>query len=187
MRIISAILLWVSGWKIKGSFPADIKKCVIISAPHTSGWDFFYGRIGTYYLRVTHLKFMIKKEMFKFPLGGLLKALGAIPVDRKANNNTIIAIDKMFNENENFRLIITPEGTRKLNKNWKKGFYHIALSAKVPIVMSYVDYRKKEGGIGPVLYPTGNYEEDFKIITDFYKTKTAKYPENYNLSPQHQK
>jgi 1-acyl-sn-glycerol-3-phosphate acyltransferase len=186
-KFLAKIFLKIIGWKITGEMPAGLKKCVLIAAPHTSGWDFLIGRAGFYSKGVRKIKFLIKKEMFKFPLGGIIKSLGAIPVDRSRNNNAIIAIGKMFSENENFLLMITPEGTRKYTDNWKKGFYHIAETAGVPIVLTYVDYGKKEGGIGPALYPSGNYEEDFKIITDFYKSKTAKFPENFNLSPQYNK
>ncbi|MFA4851267.1 MAG: lysophospholipid acyltransferase family protein [Bacteroidales bacterium] len=183
LKLISRIYLKLIGWKITGSFPEGLKKCVIIAAPHTSNLDFIIGRAGFYNLGIKRISFLIKKEMFKFPLGSIIKTLGGIPVDRGRSNNMVIAISKMFKEKENLFLIITPEGTRKYVENWKKGFYHIAINAKVPIVLSYVDYGKKEGGIGPVLYPTGNFEEDFKFIEDFYRTKTAKYPEMFNLSP----
>ncbi|MFH0865923.1 MAG: lysophospholipid acyltransferase family protein [Bacteroidota bacterium] len=182
MKTFSKIILWIFGWKIKGTLPPDLKKCVIIAAPHTSMWDFFYGRLGCYSKGICKINFMIKKEMFRFPLGGLLKWLGAIPVDRSKNSNTVIWISKMFYERESFMLLVTPEGTRKYVENWKRGFYHIAQNAKVPIVLGYVNYKKKEGGFGPVFYPTGNYAEDLKKIQEFYLDKTAKFPENFNLS-----
>jgi len=186
-KFLSLLFLKIIGWKIVGEMPVGLKKCILIAAPHTSGWDFLIGRAGFYSLGIRKIKFLIKQEMFKFPLGFFIKSMGAIPVDRSRNTNAINAIGKMFAENENFLLMITPEGTRKYTTNWKKGFYHIAETAGVPIVLTFVDYAKKEGGIGPTLYPSGNYDEDFKIITDFYKSKTAKFPENFNLSPQHRK
>jgi 1-acyl-sn-glycerol-3-phosphate acyltransferase len=175
------------GWTIKGSLPEGLKKAVVISAPHTSMWDFIIGRIAFYSFGIYNINFLIKKEMFKFPVGGLLRSLGAIPIDRGKNNTTIQIVSKMFEEKENFLLLITPEGTRGYARQWKKGFYHFAEKAKVPIVMTYIDYGKKEGGIGPVLYPTGDFDADFKIITDFYRGMTAKYPENFNLSAQYLK
>lgn len=187
LKFLSLLFLKIIGWKITGEMPVGLKKCILIAAPHTSGWDFLIGRAGFYSLGIRKIKFLIKQEMFKFPLGFFIKSMGAIPVDRSRNTNAINAISKMFAENENFLLMITPEGTRKYTTNWKKGFYYIAETAGVPIVLTFVDYAKKEGGIGPTLYPSGNYEEDFKIITDFYKSKTARYPENFNLSPQHRK
>ena len=84
------------------------------------------------------------------------------------------------------QLIITPEGTRKYTDRWKKGFYHIAMKAQKPIYLAWLDYEKKQGGSGPIFYPTGNYEEDIKKIEEFYRDKVAKYPENFNLSKQYQ-
>jgi 1-acyl-sn-glycerol-3-phosphate acyltransferase len=182
MKTFSRIILWLLGWKITGGIPAEVKKCVIIAAPHTSMWDFFYGRLGFYSKGVYKVHFMIKKEIFKFPLGALLKWLGALPVDRSKNNNTVIWISKKFLESPTFMLLVTPEGTRKRVENWKRGFYHIAQNAKVPIVIGYVDYKNKKAGMGPVFYPTGNYETDLKEIQEFYLDKTAKYPENFNLT-----
>ena len=184
-KLISRIYLKLTGWTIKGVLPGDIKKAIFIAAPHTSGWDFIIGRAGFYSLGIKKVSFLIKKEMFKFPISSIIKSMGAIPIDRGKNNNTIQIVCKMFEEKENLLLLLTPEGTRKYTEHWKKGFYFIAAEAKVPIVLTYVDYAKKEGGIGPVLYTTGNFEKDFKFITDFYRTKSAKYPENFNLSPQY--
>jgi len=186
-KIISKLYLKIIGWEIKGSIPADIKKAVVISAPHTSQWDFVIGRAAFYSMGVTTIHFMIKKEMFRFPQGALLRSLGAIAVDRGKSNAVLLAIHRMFENREDFLLLITPEGTREYTANWKRGFYQIAMNEKAPIVLSYIDYAKKEGGIGPVIYPTGNYDEDFKLICDFYKDKSAKYPEKFNLSAQYKK
>jgi 1-acyl-sn-glycerol-3-phosphate acyltransferase len=187
MKTISKILLWISGWEVKGSIPPEVKKCLIIAAPHTSMWDFFYGLLGFYCKGIYKVHFMIKKEMFKFPLGWLLKSLGAVPVDRGKNNNTVVCITKFFNERESFKLLVTPEGTRKYVEKWKKGFYLIAQNAKVPIVLGYLDYKKKECGMGPLFYPTGNYENDLKEIQKFYLDFTAKFPKNYCFSEQYKK
>ena len=183
-KIISFIYFKCTGWQIKGHLPAGLKKCVIIAAPHTSMMDFVIGRLGFYRIGLKKVSFLIKKELFKFPIGLLLKAFGGIPVDRGKKNNTITLISKMFVEKQDLLLLIAPEGTRKLVKNWKKGFYHIAVNVNVPIVLSFIDYKKKEAGIGSVLYPTGNYENDLKFIEDYYRNITAKYPENFNLSAE---
>jgi len=182
IKLIFRIYIRLIGWKIKGSLPEGIKKCVIIAAPHTSIRDFIIGRAAFYSMGINKISFLIKKEMFTFPLGVLIKTLGGIPIDRSNSGNMVNVIGKMFKEKESLLLIITPEGTRKYVENWKKGFYLIAQQAEVPIVLSYVDYEKKEGGIGTILHPTGNYEEDLKVIQEFYKDKTAKYPEMFSLS-----
>lgn len=183
MKLLSKWYLKKIGWKINGTMPDDIKKCVIIAAPHTSNYDFVIGRAGFYVMGIKKVKFLIKKELFFFPLGPILKSMGGYPVDRK-QNTVIKDTTADFNRKDSFFLLITPEGTRKRVKVWKKGFYHIALSAKVPIVLSYIDYGRKEGGIGPIIYPSGDFEKDFQIITNFYKDKTAKFPENFNLTPK---
>lgn len=184
MKYISKLILKMMGWKINGNFPQDIKKCVLIAAPHTSNWDFVIGRAAFYIFGIKGIKFLIKKEFFFFPVGILLKSMGAIPVDRSSKNNTVVKIGHKFDEYNIFRVLITPEGTRSRVKEWKKGFYYIAQHANVPIVLCYVDYGKKEGGIAPfVINPSGNYAKDMEKIEDFYRNITAKYPENFNLTP----
>ena len=185
INFICSILLKLMGWKVVGSYPSEVKKCILIAAPHTSMWDFILGRIAFYRFNIK-VKFLIKIELFKFPFGGLLKALGGIPVNRGKKNNMVDYVADLFDKNEKLIIVITPEGTRKYNAHWKKGFYFIAQKANVPIVMAFIDYAKKEGGIGKVLYPSGDFEADLKIIEDFYRGVNAKYPELYNLSEMYQ-
>ncbi|MDR0971576.1 MAG: lysophospholipid acyltransferase family protein [Bacteroidales bacterium] len=186
MKRFARFLLWLFGWKLVGEAQKEMQKCVFIEAPHTSMWDFVWGRLGLWQLGV-NVRFFIKKEMFFFPLGGILKALGGIPIDRKKSTKMVDQVVEMFNRSDRFCILITPEGTRKYTENWKKGFYFIAQKANVPIFLGYLDYEKKEGSGGKIFYPTGNYEEDILIIKDYYKDKVAKYPENFNLSKQYQK
>ena len=180
LYLISKLILKLAGWKIIGSFPKDLKKCVVVMAPHTSMWDFVWGRLAYWVFRVK-VKFLIKKESFETFYGGLLRWAGGIPVDRKNSTNMVEQIARMFSQHKSFYVTITPEGTRKYNANWKKGFYYIALRAQVPIALGFLDYEKKEGGIGKIFMPTGNFEEDFKIIEDFYRGIKGKFPENFNL------
>jgi 1-acyl-sn-glycerol-3-phosphate acyltransferase len=184
MRWLGTILLHIMGWRVTHPMPQGIKKAVIIMAPHTSNWDFVMGRLG-FASQSINAKFIIKKESFFFPLGIILRWLGAVPVDRGFSTGTIKKITHLMEKSDSFLLLITPEGTRKLVRNWKKGFYFIAQQAHVPIVMGFLDYKTKTGGLGPVLYPSGNYEADLKIIEEFYKDKQARHPENFNLSPQY--
>jgi 1-acyl-sn-glycerol-3-phosphate acyltransferase len=183
MKIIGKFLFYVIGWKIVGSIPKSIKKCVIIAAPHTSNLDFYLGRIAYWALGVP-VKFLIKKEAFENPLGGLLVKMGGIPVDRKKSTNLVDQVAAIFDQYDVLNVVVTPEGTRKLVPNWKRGFYYIALKAQVPIVLGFVDYKNKEGGFGPVIYPSGDYDKDIIEIEAFYKKKTARHPELFNLSPQ---
>lgn len=182
MRLLSRFLLWLWGWKIIGDTPVE-KKYIIIVAPHTSMWDFVIGRIG-FYEKGINVNVLIKKELFWFPLGYIIKAFGGIPVERSRNNSTVEYVCKIFRQRDEIVLGIAPEGTRKKVTNWKRGFYHIAMRADVPVYLGYIDYKQKIGGVGPRMILTGNYQEDFKQIELFYSDKSAKFPENFNLTPE---
>lgn len=166
------------GWKINSVIPAGMKKCVIAAAPHTSNWDFVLGRLAYWDMGIK-AKFLIKKEVFRFPFKWLIIKMGGIPVDRKKSNKMVEQVVELFHQSDSFYLVITPEGTRKPVKHWKKGFYYIALNAGVPIALGYVDYARKEGGVGKVIIPNGNIDEQMKEIMEFYRDKTAKHPEKF--------
>ncbi len=146
MRNISRFIYFITGWKAVGYVPKEITKAVFLVAPHTSTLDFYIGRLYCWINRLP-MKVMVKKEAFKGPLGSLLKKVGGMPIDRSKTSNKVNQIVRMFNENDNMLLTIAPEGTRKLNPNWKMGFYYIALQAKVPILLSFIDYEKKQRGL----------------------------------------
>jgi len=181
-KSLGRFALKVMGWKLVGEIPEGVDKCVIPVAPHTCIEDFILGRLA--YCSVDKpVKFLIKKEFFDNPiLRPLLKKLGGIPVDRSRSNNTVTQVAALFKEYDTLNIVITPEGTRKLVHHWKKGFYYIAEKAHVPIVLGFIDFKKKELGFGPMFYPSGNFDEDWKIMEKFYRGITAKYPERYNLS-----
>ena len=165
-----------------GDIPQGINRAVLVVAPHTSNWDGYYGLLFCFVKRIP-IKFVIKKEVLFFPLNLILHQMGAIPVDRKIKNeatrrgNIVQTMANMLREQASLFLIIAPEGTRRRVKRWKKGFYYIAMQANVPLIMSYIDYQKKHIGIGFVLYPTGNFDQDLQRIQDFYKDKVGKYPD----------
>lgn len=186
MKYIAWIIMRLAGWKTNAVLPEDIKKAIILSAPHTSTKDFIWGRLS-FSIKGIKPNIMIKKESFYFPLGIFLKWWGGVPVDRLNSQNAIKKITDMFAEKERMYLVITPEGTRKLTKQWKKGFYFIAVKANIPIYTGYIDYKKKETGLGMLFYPTGDYEKDIETIQDFYiqNNFTAKFPEDYYLSPMY--
>lgn len=181
MSNIARFLLRLMGWNIYTRVPLDIKKAVIIMAPHTSNWDFIIGRLG-FYLHHLRPKILIKREAFRPPLGAVLRCMGGIPVDRGQSQNTVKKITREFEAHDEFHLLITPEGTRRRVKKWKRGFYFIALHAKVPILLAFLDYRRKEGGIGMMIHPSGDFEADFRIIEEFYRGKHARHPDKFNLS-----
>ncbi len=177
-KFLSHVIFKLAGWKVKGRIPKDVLKCMMIAAPHTSNWDLFYARCAFYIMGV-ELRFTIKKEAINWPiLGSWIKYMGALPVDRSKNNSLVQSMIDIFNQHEKMVIMITPEGTRKYQPRWRRGFYHAALGAKVPISLGYLDYAKKEAGVGPLFYPTGDIEKDLEEIMAFYRTKTAKYPAN---------
>lgn len=184
MSWLAGFILKIFGWKIETDDMSQIKKAVITMAPHTSYWDFPIGRLALLNRGIS-VKTMIKKESFYFPLGPILRALGGIPVDRANSHRTVKSITDHFGKTDEFILLIAPEGTRKFNKRWKKGFYFIAETANVPIMLGFLDYSKKIAGLGPVIYPSGDYDEDLKKIQTFYAEKVAKIPAQFNLSPMY--
>ncbi|TNE55096.1 MAG: glycerol acyltransferase [Bacteroidetes bacterium] len=169
-------LLKLFGWKIDERAPSGVKKAVIVVGPHTSNWDFVIGKIAFIHYGVK-ARFLIKKELFFPPMGWILKAMGGIPIDRKANNNFTDQAVSFFEENDSMFMVFTPEGTRSYNPNWKKGFYYIALNAKVPIYVAYMDYEKKIGGFHSLFEPTGKADEDIQKIKDILKNYKGKFPE----------
>lgn len=176
MRAIVKFLFWIFGWKVIGEFPEGKKRYVAVVGPHTSAWDVFFG-LGAKVIYDVDIHFLGKEEAFKFPIGGLLRYFGGIPVDRFSNNNVVEQVIKLFQENDEFIFALSPEGTREKVDEFRKGFYYMALGADVPILVCFLDYVKKEVGIGLIVKPSGNYQEDVEKIKTFYKEVSAKYPE----------
>ncbi len=170
-------ILKLFGWKIDSHTPVGIDKAVVVVGPHTSNWDFVIGKIAFAHYGV-NAKFLIKKDLFFFPLGFILKAMGGVPVDRKKNNNITEQAVNYFKTNEKCFMVFTPEGTRGYQPNWKKGFYYIAQSADVPIYIAYIDYKRKTGGFHSLFIPTGNVDADIKYIKNILSEYTGKVPEN---------
>lgn len=176
MKKIAALIFKILGWEITNNYPKDVKKCVIVVGPHTSNWDFFYGRLAFVQYGIKS-KTLIKSDLFFPPLGWILRALGGLPVDRSGKGNMTDQAVKLFNEAEELYMVFTPEGTRKYNPNWKKGFYHIAKKANVPIYICYMDYANKKGGFYGLFETTDNIEDDIQRIKDILKVYKGKYPE----------
>jgi amino acid transporter len=171
------------GWKINNiTHPTACKKAIVILAPHTSNWDFFYGMLFKFSYPTIAIKFAIKKEVMFFPLSYLMKALGAIPIDRHKKNykgspNMVSAMAEMLNETDDLFLMIAPEGTRSYVNRWKTGFYRLSEATSKPIILGYINYAKKEMGLGPIFYPTGSIEKDMADIQGFYRNIPGKHPE----------
>ncbi|HEY1091158.1 MAG TPA: 1-acyl-sn-glycerol-3-phosphate acyltransferase [Burkholderiaceae bacterium] len=166
-RLSRAFLAW-RGWTLDGSLPDERVKCVLIAAPHTSNWDLPYTLMVAFALRL-NVYWMGKASIFTWPFGGLMRWLGGLPVQREQAGNLVAASAAALRAADgSVQLIVAPEGTRARTRHWKTGFYWIAHEAKVPIVMAYLDYPRKLGGLGPVFTPTGDVEADMARIKAFY-------------------
>ncbi|UAB75048.1 1-acyl-sn-glycerol-3-phosphate acyltransferase [Mesoflavibacter sp. SCSIO 43206] len=181
MRWLAKLIYFkILGWKVVGNtnFSKDtIKKAVLISAPHTHNFDFI---IGLLLRKVVDLKsnYLGKKELFVWPIGYYFRAVGGVPVDRKNKENKVETIAKLFDDKEEFRLTLAPEGTRSKVDNWRTGFYYIAKKANVPIIMFTLDYQNKQNKVSRPFYPTDNLEEDFKYMKSFFSGVKGKVSKN---------
>jgi len=177
MKTIARFILYtILGWKIENDFPQEPKKYVVIAAPHTSWLDFPIAILSRM-TSGTMVHFIGKASLFNGPFGFFFKALGGTPVDRSQSTNMVDAVIDVFNNKEEFRLGISPEGTRKKVDKWKTGFYYIAKGANVPIVMATLDFKNKKVKISEPYYTTDHKETDFKVFYSFFKNVKGKNPE----------
>jgi 1-acyl-sn-glycerol-3-phosphate acyltransferase len=171
-------LLKLRGWKVVGAAPI-IQRFVVISAPHTSNWDFPVALIAGIGLG-QRFHWLGKDSLFKFPFGWFMKLIGGIPVDRSRKTNMVDAMVEVFTSaqqtNNHFTPLIPPEATRGESKRWKTGFYHIAYKAGVPIVFGFLDFRYKLAGFGTHFTPSGDIHKDMEVLKAFYADITAKHP-----------
>jgi 1-acyl-sn-glycerol-3-phosphate acyltransferase len=165
-RPVAHAWLAATRFRVVGTMP-DLPKYVIVGAPHKSNWDLPHTLAAgaIYGLRI---HWMGKDAIFKWPFGGLMRWLGGISVDRSKTTNAVAAMVDAFATRDQLYLVIPPEGTRKHVTQWKSGFYHIAVGAKVPIVLVYISYVLREVAIAEVFYPTGDYDRDIAHIMAVY-------------------
>jgi 1-acyl-sn-glycerol-3-phosphate acyltransferase len=179
LRLFSKLMLKIIRWRVIGSLPKDHKKYVLIVAPHTSNWDFFLFVLAVSVLRLKP-SVLIKSTLFVGPLGWFLRYCGAIPVNRTQASSLVNYIADIYSEREEFVLIITPEGTRSANPNWKLGFHHVATTADVPILIVYVDSATRTIGIDGLMQPSEDIDGDMRKIKGFFDTKSGLRPDNYS-------
>lgn len=179
MQKLSRFILKKLGWKIEGitDYP---NKCILCVAPHTSNWDLFLGKL-IYSSLGKKANFLIKKTWFFFPMNLVFNAIGGIPVDRSKKTSLTEQMAEEFKKRDYFQLAITPEGTRKQNSDWKRGFYYIALEAKIPIVIIVLDYKDKTVYFKTVFTPTGNADEDIDKIKSYYVNATGKHQGKFSI------
>lgn len=181
--------LWVAivklfGWKYDLPDEDKLRRlhhCVLIEAPHTSIYDFLLGASCVWHMGLSG-RFFIKKEFFVFPLRHFLKRSGALPIDRgNRSNHMVDKAVEAFSKNDDLTIIITPEGTRKKVKRFKRGFYEIAVQAKVPVAVTYINYKTRHMGVGPLIDVSGDFDADMRRILDFYSDVAPRNKEGWDI------
>ncbi len=166
-RWFGRTVLRLGGWRVTGAFP-DRPKLVILAAPHSSAMDAVWGLAVKLALGVD-VRFMAKAELFRGPLGWLLRRLGGMPVERFAARGAVGDMAQRYAQADRLWLAIAPEGTRRRVQRWRTGFWHIARAAGVPIVCAYFHYPERVVGIGDCIEPTDDLDADMARIRAFYR------------------
>ena len=176
LKTLSRTILKLAGWHIDVTLPKE-KKFVLIGAPHTTNWDLPIALLCFWAvsLRITWVG---KKQLFIGPLNYFFRALGGLPVDRSVSTGFIEQVAQLFKDREQMVFGLTPEGTRSRTEHWKTGFYYLALAAKVPLCLAYIDYPSRTIGFGKMITPSGDIDKDFEQIKLFYQDKKGKHPKN---------
>jgi len=177
LRPFYLLMFKLFGWKIRGSFPAELKKYIVAVAPHTSNWDFVVGVAARSILRMQKARFLGKSQLFRPPYGWFFRALGGYLVERTKSQDMVEQVVKIFNAHDRFILALAPEGTRKKVDKLRTGFYYIAKLAKVPIIPTGFDFSKREVVISEPMYPSENAEQDIEKLITFYKQIKGRNPE----------
>ena len=168
LRSLSRGVLRLLGWKVQGELSPLATRCVVIAAPHTSNWDFPFTLLGAFALGM-RIRWLGKAALFRGPLGGVMRWLGGIPVQRSRANNLVGASIVALKEAPGpLQLVVSPEGTRSRTREWKTGFHHIARGAGLPIQLSYLDWGTRCCGLGPLVDPGDDVAADVKRIRAFY-------------------
>ena len=172
-RRMARLVLRMAGWKLVGQFP-DVPRLVLIAAPHTSWWDGVWGMLLKVALGLD-ISFMGKKELFRGPLGWLLRQLGGIPIQRDATHGVVAQMTERFQAAPQLWLGISPEGTRKPVQQWRSGFWHIARAAQVPILPVYFHYPEKTIGVGELFHPGADIEADIASLRALYRDRVGRH------------
>lgn len=175
-KAVATALMRLAGWHIVLDNMPNQPKMLLVGAPHTSNWDFFL-TLGAVFQLSVRISWMGKHTMFRWPIGGLMRWLGGVAIDRRTRGNIVDKTVAAFNTHDQFVIAIMPEGTRSRVEGWKSGFYYIAQGAAVPLVPVVFDYGTKRMTIGPAFDLTGNIDVDLPMIKAHFATAKARHPE----------
>lgn len=176
-RRLARWLLHLLGWTLHGERPQHARY-VLIAAPHTSNWDFPMMMLYAAAFDI-QINWLAKHSLFRGPMGWFMRALGGVPVVRHRSNSLVDTLCQVFAEREALVLVVPAEGTRARAEFWKSGFYHIARRAQVPIVPSFLDYGRKQGGFGPALAMSESVVADMDVLREFYADRQGRYPAQF--------
>ncbi len=185
IHVLSGLYLRLTGWSVPSEWP-DVSKAVILAAPHTSNWDGVNMLAVAGWYRVK-LSYMGKKSLTTGPLGWLVKRSGCVPIERSKSTNVVEQMTAAFSKADSLYLAVAPEATRQLNSNWKTGYYQIARSAGVPLVMAVMDYKAKTVSLAGPIEVTGDYVADLDKILAPYRGASGKHTDNFSLPESQEK
>lgn len=174
-RWLAARLLSLFGWRVEVAWPAA-PKVVLIVYPHTSNWDFFIGYLARLAMGMPAI-WIGKHSIFRWPVDGLLRSMGGIPVDRANAVGVVPALLREFAQRETVCLALAPEGTRAHKDHVKRGFYRIALAAKVPVGLGYIDFATRTVGVGEWIDLSGDEAADLARLRRAYAGRVGRHPE----------
>lgn len=179
-KLVGETWLAAFGWRVEGGVP-DVEKAVVVAAPHTSNWDFPFTMAVAFALDLD-ISWLGKHTLFEAPYGPFFKWMGGIPVDRRSRHDLVSQVVKALTDStEKLMVIVPPEGTRAKTARWKTGFYYIATGANVPIILGFLDFERKCGGLGHVFHPSGDLAADMQQISDFYSKVKGKHPDRMSV------
>lgn len=174
-KLIGRLFLALLGWRAEGPLPS-VPKAVFVAAPHTSYWDAVIMVAISWALGV-RLSFMVKDNVFRRGFSPVVRAFGGIPVNRRERSDMVGQMARAFQAAGSLYLVIAPSGSRRNKSHWKSGFYRIAQSAQVPLLLGYLDYKRKVGGLGPLVEVSGDLRADMDRIRAFYANIAPKHPD----------
>ncbi len=187
LTLLARTFLKLSGWTITGQAPR-VPRYIMVGAPHTSNWDFFYGMAIALATGV-NCYWIGKHTLFRGPFNPVMRWMGGIPLDRQGRCSRGSLVDQTvctFKQHHQLGIVICPEGTRSKGERWHTGFYHIAQNADVPIVLAFLDFKNKTGGFGPIIKPSSNIHKDLHEIQAFYTRVYGRHPECFSpVCPEH--
>lgn len=176
-RRLAGAILKILGWRaVEGDGVPE--KAVVVAAPHTSNWDFFYLILFAWRFGVS-LSFVGKHTLFKGPMGPVMRALGGVSIDRSSPAGLVGQLCDALARTDRMALVIPAEGSRSWRPHWKSGFYRVAELAGVPVSLSFLDYTDKVGGFGPCFEVTGDPKKDMDQVRSFYSDKRGRFPERF--------